>query len=280
MSVDRVPGLGLPRPGDREHARLGGDRRGGGDRPRRQDVLVPARRVLPRQETRRRTSSASAAPAAPPAPIADMWQDWTSYRRFRKLPPRDRSIVFYSETHQDWHHLQPLIDFLIERLVAHGVPRHLRADGAAARRPPRRPPRLPHPAGRGLHVVLPERPGRRHGADDARSAQLPPQALASTPCTTSTCSTAWAARTWWTTRTRTTTTTASSAWGPTTSRRSAGARQLHGLPPKHLFPHGYPRLERLVESPPTARGRHRGRPPCCSRRRGASSRSCTSAGSR
>jgi len=45
-----------------------------------------------------------------------MWQDWKSFRRFHKLPPRDRSIVFYSETHQDWHHLQPLIDFLIERL--------------------------------------------------------------------------------------------------------------------------------------------------------------------
>ncbi len=45
-----------------------------------------------------------------------MWQDWKSYRRFQKLPPRDRSIVFYSETHQDWHHLQPLIDFLTERL--------------------------------------------------------------------------------------------------------------------------------------------------------------------
>jgi CDP-glycerol:poly(glycerophosphate) glycerophosphotransferase len=45
-----------------------------------------------------------------------MWRDWTSYRRFQKLPPRDRNIVFYSETHQDWHHLQPLIDFLIEKL--------------------------------------------------------------------------------------------------------------------------------------------------------------------
>jgi CDP-glycerol glycerophosphotransferase (TagB/SpsB family) len=45
-----------------------------------------------------------------------MWQDWNSYRRFQKLPARDRNIVFYSETHQDWHHLQPLIDFLIEKL--------------------------------------------------------------------------------------------------------------------------------------------------------------------
>jgi CDP-Glycerol:Poly(glycerophosphate) glycerophosphotransferase len=45
-----------------------------------------------------------------------IWEDWKSYRRFQELPSRDRSIVFYSETYQDWHHLQPLIDFLIERL--------------------------------------------------------------------------------------------------------------------------------------------------------------------
>jgi YidC/Oxa1 family membrane protein insertase len=45
-----------------------------------------------------------------------IWEDWKSHRRFQELPSRDRSIVFYSETYQDWHHLQPLIDFLIERL--------------------------------------------------------------------------------------------------------------------------------------------------------------------
>ena len=45
-----------------------------------------------------------------------VWQDWRDYRRFQKLPSRDRNIVFYSETHQDWHHLQPLIDFLIHPL--------------------------------------------------------------------------------------------------------------------------------------------------------------------
>jgi hypothetical protein len=45
-----------------------------------------------------------------------IWEDWQECRRFRKLAPRDRNIVFYSETHQDWHHLQPLIDFLVERL--------------------------------------------------------------------------------------------------------------------------------------------------------------------
>src|SRR5437016_12262493 len=45
-----------------------------------------------------------------------LWQDWSSYRRFQNLPSSDRNIVFYSESHQDWHHLQPLIEFLIERL--------------------------------------------------------------------------------------------------------------------------------------------------------------------
>ena len=56
-----------------------------------------------------------------------LWQDWQSYRRFQKLAPRDRSIVFYSETDQDWHHLQPLIDFLVERLsrtVCHVTSEH------------------------------------------------------------------------------------------------------------------------------------------------------------
>ena len=45
-----------------------------------------------------------------------IWHDWISYRRFQKLPPRERRIVLYSESDQDWHHLQPLIDFLIEKL--------------------------------------------------------------------------------------------------------------------------------------------------------------------
>jgi hypothetical protein len=45
-----------------------------------------------------------------------IWRDWRSYRRFQRLTPHDRNIVFYSETHQDWHHLQPLSDFLTEGL--------------------------------------------------------------------------------------------------------------------------------------------------------------------
>jgi len=45
-----------------------------------------------------------------------LWSDWAGYRRFQQLPASARSIAFYSETHQDWHHLQPLIEFLVERL--------------------------------------------------------------------------------------------------------------------------------------------------------------------
>ena len=70
-----------------------------------------------------------------------MWQDWKSYRCFQRLPPRDRNIVFYSETYQDWHHLQPLIDFLVERLsrtVCHVTSEH-------------RVP-LPSPPGAGVHA--------------------------------------------------------------------------------------------------------------------------------
>ena len=57
--------------------------------------------------------------------------------------------------------------------------------------------------------------------------------------------------------------------------------ELKGLPPKHLFPYGYPRLERLVEVGRRAVARsRRPPPPCCSRPRGESSRPCTSAASR
>jgi len=44
------------------------------------------------------------------------WQDWQACRRFHTLPARDRNIVFYSESRSDWHHLQPLIDVLVDRL--------------------------------------------------------------------------------------------------------------------------------------------------------------------
>jgi len=42
---------------------------------------------------------------------------WREYRRFKKLPRESRAIVFYSESRQDWHHFEPVI----ERLTAgHG----------------------------------------------------------------------------------------------------------------------------------------------------------------
>src|SRR5262245_41727618 len=51
-----------------------------------------------------------------------LWQDWSSYHRFQKLPACARNIVVYSESYQDWHHLQPLIEFLVgtlSRTVCH-----------------------------------------------------------------------------------------------------------------------------------------------------------------
>jgi YidC/Oxa1 family membrane protein insertase len=35
------------------------------------------------------------------------------YRRFRKLP--ERSIVFYAESRQDWHHFRPIVELLTEK---------------------------------------------------------------------------------------------------------------------------------------------------------------------
>jgi YidC/Oxa1 family membrane protein insertase len=63
-----------------------------------------------------------------------LWQDWRAYRRFSALPPRDRAIVFYSESRQDWHHLDPLIEELtggLGRTVC-----HITSDAAM---PPARP---------------------------------------------------------------------------------------------------------------------------------------------
>ena len=101
--------------------------------------------------------------------------------------------------------------------LADGVPRDVRAVRATARRALRRPAHLSHPAGRRLHVVLPERRGGRHGARRCWTCTTSNLKCSVHPVATFTCSTAWAARTWPTTRTRTITTTASSAWGLTTS---------------------------------------------------------------
>jgi YidC/Oxa1 family membrane protein insertase len=37
---------------------------------------------------------------------------WIEYRKFQKLAREDRQIVFYSESAQDWHHFEPVINHL------------------------------------------------------------------------------------------------------------------------------------------------------------------------
>src|SRR5690606_34332936 len=36
-------------------------------------------------------------------------QAWREYRRFRALPRREREVVFFSESRQDWHHFEPVL---------------------------------------------------------------------------------------------------------------------------------------------------------------------------
>ena len=183
-----------------------------------------------------------------------MWQDWTSYRRFRKLPPHDRSIVFYSETHQDWHHLQPLIEFLTERLSRTVC--HVTSEQSVP---------LPAAPRAGLHTFR-IRPGavctwffQNVAADvmvltmlDLHNFHLKRSihpvryiyvfhSMGSTHMVDH----------------------ASSydhydslfCVGPHHVAEISRREALHGLKPKHLFPHGYPRLERLVDSADAARAR-------------------------
>ena len=175
-----------------------------------------------------------------------VWQDWRDYRRFQKLPSRDRNIVFYSETHQDWHHLQPLIDFLIDplgRTVCHVTSE---PDGAPAHAVRRGPSHLPYPLQRALHLALPDPQGRRDGPHHARPPQLPAQAIDPSralllrvpqhgqhahggpreflrPLREP------------------------AVHGPASRDGAPPARRAQGPAPKHIFPYGYPRLERLVE---------------------------------
>lgn len=41
---------------------------------------------------------------------------WRQYRAYKNLPRKDRRIVIYSESGQDWHHFVPIIDHLIGSL--------------------------------------------------------------------------------------------------------------------------------------------------------------------
>ena len=175
-----------------------------------------------------------------------LWQDWQSYRRFQKLAARDRNIVFYSETSQDWHNLQPLIDFLVDRLSRTVC--HVTSDPFAP---------LPSPPRAGLHafriragavctwffqtlkadvMVLTmldlgnfhlkrslhpvhyayvfHSMGSTHMVDHANSYDHYDTLL----CT-----------------------------GPHHVAEIRRREELKGLPAKHLFAYGYPRLERLIE---------------------------------
>jgi len=54
----------------------------------------------------------TAAPAADSAPAATFFASWRQYRAFRRLPRRDRRIVFYAESGQDWHHWRDVVGHL------------------------------------------------------------------------------------------------------------------------------------------------------------------------
>jgi YidC/Oxa1 family membrane protein insertase len=175
-----------------------------------------------------------------------VWQDWSNYRRFQKLPPADRNIVFYSETHQDWHHLQPLIDFLTERLSRTVC--HVTSEPTAPLLPDSRAglhtfrirssvlctwlfqtlkadvmvltmldlhnfqlKRSIHPV---HYVYVFHSMGSTHMVDHPNSYDHYESLL----CT-----------------------------GPHHVAELRRREELKGLPPKHIFPYGYPRLERLVE---------------------------------
>ena len=43
-------------------------------------------------------------------------QAWSGWRKYRKLSADWRNIVIYSESGQDWHYFEPLIDVLNEDL--------------------------------------------------------------------------------------------------------------------------------------------------------------------
>ena len=162
-------------------------------------------------EPERTNATAGVAPSV--APTMSMWQDWKSYPplpqasaarpQHRLLLGNPPGLASSAAAHR----------FPGRAAVADGLPRHLRAD---RRRCPPRPTRRhtfrirPGPLCTWLFQTL--------KADVMVLTMLDLQNFhlkrSSTPCTTSTCSTAWAARTWSTTRTPTITTTASSASGP------------------------------------------------------------------
>ena len=179
-----------------------------------------------------------------------IWQDWTSYRRFQKLPPSDRRIVFYSESAQDWHHLQPLIEFLVGTLSRTVC--HVTSERTATIPPASRAFRIRSGVVltwffqmvkadvmvltmldlQNFHLKRSTHPvhyayvfhsmGSTHMVDHESSYDHYDSLL----CV-----------------------------GPHHVAEIRRREELKGLPPKHLFAHGYTRLERLVEAGAAARPR-------------------------
>tara|TARA_B100000700_G_scaffold207219_1_gene227748 strand:- start:1917 stop:3047 length:1131 start_codon:yes stop_codon:yes gene_type:complete len=46
------------------------------------------------------------------------FKDFQGYRAYKKLPKSFKNIVFYSESFQDWHHLNPLLNGLLNQQLA------------------------------------------------------------------------------------------------------------------------------------------------------------------
>ena len=46
------------------------------------------------------------------------FRGFQGYRAYRKLPKSQKNVVFYSESFQDWHHLKPLLNGLLEQQIA------------------------------------------------------------------------------------------------------------------------------------------------------------------
>ena len=43
-------------------------------------------------------------------------KNWRAYKRFSSLPRECKKIVFYSESGQDWHHFEPVINYLTRQM--------------------------------------------------------------------------------------------------------------------------------------------------------------------
>ena len=46
------------------------------------------------------------------------FKDFQGYRAYKKLPKAFKNIVFYSESFQDWHHLKPRLNGLLNQQIA------------------------------------------------------------------------------------------------------------------------------------------------------------------